>query len=72
MRFVFPRADEARQLKIFDVSGAQRWSGKIARGEEGMEWRGTDASGRALPAGVYFAKLRDPHGEQQTRVVLMP
>ncbi len=47
-------------LAIFDPAGrkiCEVYSGMAAGGRNTFTWNGTDASGRSLPAGVYFCKL---------------
>jgi hypothetical protein len=34
-----------------------------------MEWNGRDETGRLLPSGIYWVKLRTAQGEHSARVV---
>ena len=54
-----PEAGPAR-LEIFDARGRQIQSllrGPLSKGRHEVEWEGRDFSGRAMPSGVYFARL---------------
>jgi hypothetical protein len=56
-------------LEIFDAGGRKvrtLESGKLASGAHAPGWDGRDVAGRALPAGIYLARLRVA-GSQQTR-----
>jgi hypothetical protein len=59
LRLALPSEGPVR-LEIFDVGGrrvATLADGTFARGHHGFTWRGTDAGGRAVGSGVYFARL---------------
>ena len=59
IRYALPRAGKV-ELAIYDVTGRERVMLEDARrtpGEHRVGWDGRDASGRALPGGVYFARL---------------
>jgi hypothetical protein len=46
---------------------------RLARGGRGTEeWDGRDESGRLVPAGLYFARLRGGSLHSQARIVLLP
>jgi hypothetical protein len=61
-------------LAVYDVTGRQRRvlldQDEPAQAEEYIPWRGLDQSGRLLPSGVYFVRLRLPEGSI-TRPVLI-
>ena len=53
------------ELAIVDVTGRQvrnLVSGRLTPGLHSLRWNGTDNDGRALPSGVYFARLRTADG----------
>ncbi len=60
LRFALPRA-AAVDLAIFDVSGrrvARLVAGDtLPAGQHAIDWEGRDEAGRALPSGVYLARL---------------
>ena len=59
MRFRLPAAGPAA-LRVFDAAGRQVWSRRLPTGDAGWRsvvWEGTDARGRRLPSGLYFARL---------------
>lgn len=66
-------ADRALALDVVDVSGRRirafdlSRSGAAAEGTVG--WDGRDEAGRAVPAGIYFARLTTDAGERTARVV---
>ena len=60
LHFTLPSAGTA-DVRIFTVDGRQVWSRRLTAGEPGtvdLRWNGTDARGRALPSGLYFAHVR--------------
>ena len=73
LAFTLPRAGHVR-LAIYDLAGqrvrvlADRLVGAGAHAET---WDGLDARGRALAAGVYFARIESAHGAQAKRVTLL-
>jgi flagellar hook assembly protein FlgD len=47
-------------LELFTVDGrsvARLVDGRLAAGQHALAWDGRDASGRAVTAGIYFARL---------------
>jgi flagellar hook assembly protein FlgD len=63
-RFSLAKAGSA-ELEVFSVDGRRvRTLSQGAReaGEYSIEWNGTDDAGRALNAGVYYARLVTPQG----------
>jgi len=61
-------------LTVFDARGRKvrtLKSGAFARGAQTAHWDGRDDAGRALPAGVYFARLRLGQGVETRRIALL-
>ncbi len=61
------------QLSIFALDGrkvATLLDGSIAAGLHQLDWSGTDDQGRALPNGVYFARLRCGAGGGTRKILL--
>jgi len=74
LAFTLPRAGEAR-LTVHDVAGrrlAELHRGPAAEGTHEVTWSGRDASGRPLPAGVYFARLEAGGVVQTVKLVRTP
>ena len=72
IRYALPRAGKV-ELAIYDVSGRARVVLEDARrtpGEHRVGWDGRDASGRALPGGVYFARLAFEGRVERQKLVL--
>jgi hypothetical protein len=62
----------AVELTLHDVTGrrvADLSVAELPAGEHGIEWDGRDADGRALPAGVYFARLRAGDRQSTSKIV---
>ncbi|MBD3336209.1 MAG: hypothetical protein GF355_11900 [Candidatus Eisenbacteria bacterium] len=60
------------RLGIYDISGRRvRWldRGPRAAGWHKVEWDGSDAAGRPLPAGVYYGSLTVPGGRTGTPIL---
>jgi hypothetical protein len=61
------------RLAIYDVGG--RHLATVAEGlpagEHRVEWRGVAASGREVPAGVYFARLESEAGEAAVKKLVL-
>ncbi|MEZ4651693.1 MAG: FlgD immunoglobulin-like domain containing protein [Candidatus Eisenbacteria bacterium] len=58
-------------LSVFDASGRlvrMLHQGNAAAGQNVVRWDGDDASGRAVPPGVYFVRLQGVHGEDTARI----
>ncbi|MCA9757103.1 MAG: hypothetical protein KDA27_14965 [Candidatus Eisenbacteria bacterium] len=71
IRYYTPKAVHA-ELGIYDASGRNVRSLPGARWTEGWQevvWDGRDMSGRRVPAGVYWVRLRMPTEERTLRVV---
>lgn len=62
------------RLSVHDVRGrrlATLARGPLAAGRHDFVWRGTDDTGRALPAGVYLARLELGGATEMRRLVLL-
>jgi len=73
LRFGLATAVEGR-LEILAVSGRRVRSfrgGRLEAGEQGFVWDGRDEFGRALPSGVYLARLQVPGRLEQVKLVLL-
>jgi hypothetical protein len=60
LHYALPKAQEAL-LVIYDASGRAVRTlarGTTASGYHSVDWNGRDEAGRAVPAGVYFARLQ--------------
>ena len=70
-RFAFAGHGQG-ELDIVDISGrlvATPWKGTID-GEQTAQWTGSDDSGRGVPDGIYFARLRIGSDTNSRRVVV--
>lgn len=71
--FTLPAAGPAR-LAVYDVAGrelALLHEGPLPAGPAGFAWDGRDAEGRALPSGVYLARLSLPGAQRQAKLVML-
>ena len=53
--------DGPARVRIFDAAGREVWDTRLAAAPAGwrrVSWRGVDSQGRDVPAGVYFAHVR--------------
>lgn len=60
IRFALPSADHV-ELAVYDARGRlvrRLLDESLDSGEHAVNWNGRDDSGRSLPAGVYFARLK--------------
>jgi hypothetical protein len=62
---------EPGRVEIFATDGRRVAALDAGRGVDGLEWRAADASGRALPNGIYFARLRSGAFEARARVAVV-
>ena len=65
-------APTAVEAAIYDLSGrrvAGLHSGSLPAGRHSLKWDGRGADGRALPAGVYFARVRSDFGTRSQTIV---
>ncbi len=70
--FELPRAGFT-ELVIFDVAGRlvkRLLAADMPAGRHATTWDASDESGRRVPAGVYFSRLRSAGGEEGTRRVV--
>jgi hypothetical protein len=73
LRFAMRRAGSAR-LEIVNVAGQRvvlLADGPREAGSHVAHWNGTDAHGRRVGAGVYFARLTQPEGVTVQRLLLL-
>jgi flagellar hook assembly protein FlgD len=64
----------AASVRIYDVSGRcvrSLLSGSVPRGTLAVVWNGTDAAGRALAPGVYFAVARAGKMRLERKILLL-
>jgi hypothetical protein len=64
-----PVEAEARILDLAGRTVQVLHRGALARGVTTLEWNGRDASGRTIPAGLYFLHFSSPLGSTTTRVL---
>ncbi len=63
----------AAGVRIYDARGAlvrRLLDADLAAGEHRVSWDGRDDAGRALPSGVYFARLRTAGGSEAVKLTL--
>jgi len=73
LRFDLPRAANASMV-IYDAAGRMVRTlvrGAVAAGQHRETWNGTDDSGRAVGAGVYFVRLEAEGLNARRRIVLL-
>ena len=73
LRYSLPRAQWIR-LAVYDVAGRELVTladGVKPAGEHVVQWRGRDGQGRALPSGVYIARLEVRGRTLSRRLVLV-
>jgi hypothetical protein len=71
--FTLPQETDV-EIGIYDVAGRQVYSlvkGHMPAGSFSREWTGTDANGRAVGAGVYFARIKTGGVERAIRTVFL-
>lgn len=71
--FTLPAPGRVR-LRTHDVAGRcvrELVSGELPAGEKTYTWDVSEGSGRAIPTGVYFARLESPFGTRVSRFVLL-
>jgi hypothetical protein len=62
------------EIGIYDVAGRQVTTllkGRMPAGQFSREWAGTDSDGRAVNAGVYFARMKAGGEEQKLTTVFL-
>lgn len=73
IRFDVPRPGPA-ELAVFDLRGRRVVTlvdGPVEAGYHSVVWDGTDAQGRPLASGVYFARLRGDGFQRQRKMLLV-
>jgi hypothetical protein len=65
-------ADTEGRIEVFDLSGRLVRSLRVDRGDVARTWDGRASDGRAVAAGVYFARLAGAPGHSTARVVRIP
>ncbi len=63
-------SSRAGAIEVFDISGRQIGEVAFPAGVERVLWTGRSERGTSLPAGVYFARLKDSSSSSTARVVL--
>lgn len=66
--------DTEIKIHIYNIRGQKvktLVSGKINPGRHILHWDGTDASGRAMPSGVYFCRMQQGNTMQNRKIILM-
>lgn len=61
-------------LALYDVTGRHRITladGELPAGSSTWRWDGADANGRAVPGGLYFARLATPFGARTARILAL-
>jgi hypothetical protein len=64
----------AVRLEVLDLAGRRvktLVAGDLDAGPHEIDWRGDDASGRAVARGIYFVRLRAPGADQSQRVAIL-
>ncbi|MCH7574426.1 MAG: T9SS type A sorting domain-containing protein [Candidatus Marinimicrobia bacterium] len=73
LRFELPAPGDI-QLIIFNLLGAEVATlvdGFIEAGSHSVNWAGRDATGRVVPAGIYFARLVTPSFTKSIKMILL-
>jgi len=73
LRWNIPAAGNVR-LDVFDASGARvatLLSRELAAGPHSVVWNGEDETGRPMPTGNYFARLRTGGGQGTIKLTLI-
>ena len=71
--FTLPQESDV-EIGIYDVAGREVYSlvkAHMPAGSYSREWSGTDASGRTVGAGVYFARIKTAGVERALRTVFL-
>ena len=68
-QFDLMRVGAGAKLTIFDATGRAQWTTTLLPGDRTATWNGTNADGRPMPPGIYFARLQDNRGTATTRAV---
>jgi len=71
LRFALPAASRV-ELDVYDVGGRRARhlaGGRFEAGHHAVRWNGADDAGRALPPGMYLARLRSGDVTRTQRIV---
>ena len=63
--------DAPKTLEIFDTAGRRVLQRRLDAATDHIDWTGTDASGRRVANGVYYAVLREGDREARAKVVML-
>jgi hypothetical protein len=67
-RLLVAHLDAGARLDLFDTSGRRIRSWSPPPGDGIVEWDGTRDDGTRVPAGLYWARVRDARGEGRVRI----
>jgi len=73
LSFSLARAGHVR-LSVYDLAGRlvrTLVDGEHEAGTHRVVWNGTDATGRAVGAGVYFVRVETPQGSDTRKIALI-
>lgn len=70
VHFSWPPQEGRVRLDVFDVAGSRRWSGTVDGSRGAWDWNGRQQDGRAIPAGMYVARIAAGQQVADTRVVI--
>jgi hypothetical protein len=73
VRLTWPADVQAKRLAIFNILGQLTRAFDLGTGTArgSLEWNGCDQNGRAMPSGVYFARLQAKNSTALTKLVLL-
>ena len=72
LRFTLPAAGPV-DLAVYDVQGRRvrrLVAGRLAAGRHAVSWDGRDDAGRAVPSGIYLARLRAGNARRSAKLLL--
>lgn len=62
---------DAAVLEVFDARGSRVFTlDQSEAGDQSYEWQGTDMTGRRLPGGTYFVRIKSSRGVSEKRLVI--
>jgi protocatechuate 3,4-dioxygenase beta subunit len=73
IRFALPAAAAVR-LTVFDLNGRELktlWNGPASEGFHQVTWNATDASGNAVPSGMYLYRLETPKSVKSGKMIYL-
>jgi hypothetical protein len=65
-------AEQAVRIEIFDVQGRSVLAVERPEAQGSFRWEGRDGTGRLLPGGLYFVRLREGGRSEVRRLVKVP